>query len=148
MANYQLRSLPDADFRYQDLRGTNFRWAYLNKADFTGADLRGADFSDTDLREADFTGAYLNNTTIFDRADIEGAYFDNCIEPEILDKSIKRKFRVVFRQVIKEEVEVEASGYEHAEEKAIAQLSELGVDIYHNNDIEVWDISEITEEAA
>lgn len=138
--NYQLRNLPDADFRYQNLRGTNFRWAYLNKADFTGADLRGANFSDTDLREADFTGAYLDDTTVFDRAQIDGAYFDIDFSEFLVlvdsAEQTEREFLVEIRQLVR----VKAASAEEAGEKAIAAIDYI--------DAEVWDVNEIMEEAA
>lgn len=131
--NYELKSLPDADFRYQDLQNAKFRWAYLHKADFTGANLRGADFSDADLRGADFTVAHVTGA-IFERAVIDDISFDETFPT---DDVPKRKFIVYLKRTIEEAVEVEAIGEEHAEEEAVNQFD-------YSSD---WEIDSVVEVA-
>lgn len=52
--------LIEADFRGQDLRGTEFVGAELNNADFSNANLEGADFLG-----ADVSGAIFENANLF-----------------------------------------------------------------------------------
>lgn len=52
--------LIEADFRGQDLRGTEFVGAELNNADFSNANLEGADFMG-----ADVSGAIFENANLF-----------------------------------------------------------------------------------
>lgn len=138
LKNHELKNLPDADFRYQDLQNAKFRWAYLHRADFTNANLRGVDFSDTDLREANFTGADITGA-VFDRALMSDTCFDEEFPIEaVYATATKRTFRIFLTKTVKTEIEVEAVGENEAENMAIALVE---------NDEDYWEIEDIKEVA-
>ena len=68
----QPKDSPRVDWRWADLRNTNFAGMPLEGIDFRASDVSGANFTAANLRYADFRGATMHGT-IFQNANLYGA---------------------------------------------------------------------------
>lgn len=55
---------------------TDYRFSNLSDVDFSDSDIRGFDFTGADLRGAKGTNVVWDETTILERADIDGSIFE------------------------------------------------------------------------
>ena len=63
--------LSGISFGRHDFRGSSFRGCLMIGCDFNECDLRGTDFSFASLQYADLSGAMIDETTIFEKAELK-----------------------------------------------------------------------------